>query len=1113
MAAKSKLKKLLLCTVLAFVLTLSNFCGLTAGLVSMFAKAEYKSTDFKSYDFESSSGWSTNTNYETKDSEKPFDGTSSRYDLITSNAENKIRPATKYDGVSTLLTGNERDANSGDFAMLINAKDAPSKQSQVKKDKNGNIVYDTSKFVSYATKEEATTGGYEAEQNGAVWVRIFADSQIDKNNMDAYLPITSGEHEGKYKKYVEQYEDLDIYYGYKSSSISLSSNSYYVANFWAYTSSDVAATLIIKGTGYNATVTIDTNGTWKFYSLFLASKGDNSTSVNIYYYLGTDKKISDNTSVTGFVVLDDVNIKSINQTDYNNKTVDGEAVGTVEKLNNILSKNKIDGYTYTALDYISLQYTPKTFVNGVISNNDFESGNIIISESYRKDTNFENESLTKWTKYIPKYTSDSNTTNLPKAKYDEYVAAYSSMLEESIVEENIEFESKEGEADGKSTFNTNNHVMKLVNKSASLLLGYTTNAFVIPQLGYYKVSLFLKATDEKAKATVKMFSEIQVGTGPKLIIKSQEIEPYQKTSDDTNNWMEVSFYVRGNALRENKVYLTILAGAESTIYVDNINVEKVSSSVYSNATSSKRLDVALSSSMPSTGVSNGYFTEISTTDETDTWEAPYKASSWTLDTENNTDSIISGIIPTSDTNYTPDLKTKLGNIANPNTTCAKTNVYAIYAPDADSTFKMTSSSFSLSSSTVYKLFFSVYAGNNIGADSTMTVKLLFGDKSHLLEVKQELKSSPSNWILYSTYLRTDDTSRSLKLEFSFNKLQGTTFIKDIRHVTISDIKESDNKTIKKSANDQFVEAMNNHMPYEYFVDFRSESFTEYGKESETVGLYNSLNYTLEKLDENSETVQGKVGIIFTTVDFNADGNGTITSSELTPAENKSQKVLIISNKESAMVSRISPIVDHTLSKNSYYKLTFKIKTNELEENKGLTIRLSSLGIVIENVDTTKDVAKNGEDGYRVYEVYVRTGEDTIASTYVGFELKGKGYALISDINMTKIDDQEAYDKAIENVTADSEHYLLSYYTEDTKNDEDTKDDRSSSSVLAIFFYVLSSLLLVAAMVVAMVAIFIKKHPIKKAVVVENKAEITQYKDGKPISKRKAKNDNGKGGFV
>mgnify|MGYP002711249774 CR=1 FL=1 len=94
-----------------------------------------------------------------------------------------------------------------------------------------------------------------------------------------------------------------------------------------------------------------------------------------------------------------------------------------------------------------------------------------------------------------------------------------------------------------------------------------------------------------------------------------------------------------------------------------------------------------------------------------------------------------------------------------------------------------------------------------------------------------------------------------------------------------------------------------------------------------------------------------------------------------------------------------------------------------------------------------------------------------------------------------------------------EHYLLSYYTEDTKKDEDTEDDRSSSSVLAIFFYVLSSLLLVAAMIVAMVAIFIKKHPIKKAVVGENKAEITQYKDGKPVSKRKVKNDSDKGGFV
>ena len=76
----------------------------------------------------------------------------------------------------------------------------------------------------------------------------------------------------------------------------------------------------------------------------------------------------------------------------------------------------------------------------------------------------------------------------------------------------------------------------------------------------------------------------------------------------------------------------------------------------------------------------------------------------------NTSSIVSGIIPTT-ANWN---NSKIGGVNNPNeaSSIAKTNVFAIYAPDSDSSFNMKSASFSLSSSTVYKIFFSVYADSS-----------------------------------------------------------------------------------------------------------------------------------------------------------------------------------------------------------------------------------------------------------------------------------------------------------------------------------------------------------------------------------------------------------------
>ena len=1122
---KTKLKKILLSGFIALTLLFSNFFGLTNGLISMIAFADYKSENYKSYTFDSTSSWSTSTNYESTDN-RPFEGSTSKFDMITTVADNDWRPETKYDGVSSVIaSGSTRDKHTDDYALYIKSNNAPN--TQVQKDKDN--------FVSFATKTEAEDGGYIAlkvEDNK--WIRLFNPDNIATSETSWYKELTAEEkatvsteydgtdaYAGYKKKYAEK--TVDIYFGYKSSSITLNANAYYAVTFWAYTKVGSPATFVVSGTNYKKAITVDTQGKWVYNVIFITGKSDSSTSVNLYYYLGTDTQISTSASVTGFALLDNVVVKTINQTDYNQRTIDGlspvdgkneDDSNTAESLNKLLSENKIEGYVYTENNYQADYYTPRKDLALVVNNNmnaDFTDANF--TSLYRKDDGYAAATENKWSAYIPKYTSDSSTTSLPNAKYNEYVAAYTSgtaLITAKSVSEKDEFATGEDPEKvlAPSTFEKDNKILKLTNTSASLDLGFSSNAIKIKQFGLYRISLFLKATADTEQAIVKMHSEIQIGTGPSQIIKSQDIVPYQTTSDATNNWMEVIFYVRGNALHDYNAYLTILAGSQSTIYVDNIRVEQISSSTYSSGTSSKKLDLALSTSMPTTGIANGYFTSIKITDDEKTQVAPFEADSWTLGKE-NTSSVVSGVIPT--TNAWD--ATKIGNVSNPNTSSAKTNVYAIYAPDADSNFTLTTSStFSLSSSNVYKIFFSVYGASNVQSGSLKVSLLLGTDKIETLLIPITLSNS-ATWTTYAIYVRIDDSSRSLYLDFNFEDIQGTFFLKDIRHVTIADIKEDDNKTVKLSDDQQFVEAMKDAEANTYFLDFMSESFTEVGTNPTVNGLYPSLNYELVELDKNSTIEQGKVGIIFTDANYISEGNGTIAQEDIDVENNISKKVLIIENTVNTQITQITPNIVHSLSKSSFYKLTFKVKTNDILDG-GLTIKINSLSIAISKVDTTDDTNKNNPvDGYRTYTVFVRTGDTAITSTYVGFELTGKGYALIADINLEKLKDEEAYKSAISGVEESTETYIKDYFVE-KDTDSSSPEAEDSNGTLAIFFYILSSLLLVAAIVIALVAVYAKKHPIKKRVVGTNKADLTSYdKDGKPVSKRKAKNDADKGGFV
>ncbi len=307
------------------------------------------------------------------------------------------------------------------------------------------------------------------------------------------------------------------------------------------------------------------------------------------------------------------------------------------------------------------------------------------------DTYKDNENY-MFSYYMPRYTTDSSTTTLTLAQKKAYRERYNntnlsatysaeeiakygySQLWASVVAENTEFKGyekdkydalgnkveKDGEDDKKvtetiegvhnNTFATTvgqpNYILKLENKS-SYELGVTTSAIKVPANSFYRVSVWVYSEDKDAVATAKLFSTLKERTTSELgtqILTTSTSTEFEYNSNSTNGWKELSFVVKGNPHQDCKIYLSLIASANDTIYFDQIRVENISSSNYSSG--SNQLDLS-SKAILTSNITNGLFTNIKTDNADLINTYPYKANNgWTIDSDVSDDSVINGIIST-----------------------------------------------------------------------------------------------------------------------------------------------------------------------------------------------------------------------------------------------------------------------------------------------------------------------------------------------------------------------------------------------------------------------------------------------------------------------------------
>ena len=222
------------------------------------------------------------------------------------------------------------------------------------------------------------------------------------------------------------------------------------------------------------------------------------------------------------------------------------------------------------------------------------------------------------------------------------------------------------------------------------------------------------------------------------------------------------------------------------------------------------------------------------------------------------------------------------------------------------------------------------------------------------------------------------------------------------------------------------------------------------------------------------------------------GNTIISADELKNAQ--SANVMILSNSHSTDYVSLKQSSMRTLGKSTYNVLRIYVKTSDFSsEDVGLNIEVSAVNVEWTNINTTKS-DKADKYGFVCYEILVSSNStDSISNFGVEFSLGNTdssevGYAIISKVTVETLSSKEIFEHYSAVVGDDNDNIKKAIYTSEEnkseKDEEEIAEDENSMS-WATFFYVFSSILLVVTMAVAMVAILLKKHPIKLAEKFEN----------------------------
>jgi len=1078
-----------------------------------------------------------------------------------------------------------------------------------------NAKYENKIYEYTSSSSSDYIGFYKTDKDYNIehFVKIEKSDADFKQGHDLYYKKTFETKDSTVKE--NSIDKNTVYYFATKNEITFTKNSYYAISFYANTTAGLTGSLEFEDSSEilnDAKISFSTDGKWIKYYLFIATDALTDSKAKIIMSMGSKDGISTgNENVSGSVLFDDVIVYKINESDFLKKTINNKNVYELTE-----SDKKVDSIELNnAIDYEN-SYSARIFNNNIVDGWDeifnFDSNSFNLSnldknlnnvDGYNFNQYFESDNSLLWHYFIGRDVSGKNHSEL----LADYRKAYADLQANISIEneadkkapeaadddENISTQAEEDDDDKKveindlieNTFNENNKILKIENTSASKSLGIVSKPFTLNRSECYKISLYVYSAEKDSTATIKVISNLLTAQsnefGIELSAGASDISAYLESDDDkTENeyrWIPVEFYIQGNVLADQECNLVLMADENSTVYFDNIKIEKITTAKYTDTSAGTRvykLALTSSSNVITKTITNGYFNDVEISELDANNNAPMKAKNWTISSDAAQDYVTAGVISGKNTDFSN------GNTLN---NALATNMYVIDINGTEdiktASHKIyTSSTASLSANSLYKLTFEYYYVSNAGQNEFIgdivanLYQSAYKPENKISSIRttiDENSTTANGWNTVTFYIATGTTSLSSMLELGVEDAKGTLFIRKVGAKTISksldqirvDIENlTQNKdhnkivdlssfsfTINKDKDDDGIIASNefntnsknneiattgktgvvianyftNHTTTEKTVKIDDTTYYLYEDENDELGVYQysiysntnlSENKKLDKISQKSfEIVNNKIvigsginkkeyDIVENTINnltYNFENDATINNTTISAEElnnQNSNNVLILANANETDYTEIESKFKMSLSASSYYALKFYVKTSDFEkDNIGLSISVKATNLDInwsEHLINTNDVTATlhkDSFGFVCYQLVIETNKtsynDVIVKFSLGDELNtGKGYAIISKVELTKLANKDEFDHYSEIFVDEEDKSIVktasgSTTTEDTTN----KSTNENEMTWATFFYIFSSLLLVVTLVIAMVAIVIRKHPRKAKV--------------------------------
>lgn len=815
--------------------------------------------------------------------------------------------------------------------------------------------------------------------------------------------------------------------GYKSNSITLSSDSFYIISVKLKTintsgSIKSNASIYVSGLSYNnddaQIEDIVTNNNWETYTIYVATS-ESSESVTIDLWLGGD---SDDLSCNGAVFFNNVHITKCGESYFNNDiAVRDEDNSTVCSL---------------TTPYIT------TFNNA----------------------SFENK-LTDW-----EVSSTDNTQALTTVQVKDF------NISNLFLPENLKFNYQISGLNNNNTITGGYDALFMYNSKEDKSLYATSPEIKIEAQNYYRLSVWAWSNSSEAEVpSIKLTDTSKDSNSIAINVKT--------TADITtanNGWIKYNFYITGNPYEDKTVNVTFNLDSVGYAFFDDIRLQKITFKQYTNGSSgSNTQTLSLNYDKTSSFLIPNYNFNITSNEDL---ELKYPLATNTYNATKTNDKTVYGIVSINEDKFekfqelypqasNPSINDNLPNNEND-------NVLVIGSTDSSSTPTLTTSStFNLSAESYYQLnikfrtnyYYIPETLNNNG----VSIRILTSDETNpSIIIKETNLISENGWTNLKYFIKTSSNALTCNLELASSNIFGFAYFDDIELTTSSADAFNYVNTESFKENNKNIKVLN----------LLDQDFEYTGTDTNTIK--EALNWKVN----NSKAEFVTYGIVDVTSSDYANNYADFYNQNSLTANNNGKNVLMISSMIDNYFYLQSQ--DFKLSTSSFYKVSVWVKTGDLNnetdkhDNFGASVEFvygdATKSYTMIN---TRNLSNKNENGFVEYSFFIAPSADTTCSIRLGLgyiDQETTGTVFFDDFKVEKFADEAAYTSSIESLGTSPSTMTIDT-TEDgktnTENNTTSSDDSFNGSANALI--AASSIITAVAIIVAIVGVYVRKIKFNK----------------------------------